>query len=331
MVTVTAGSGGNVFSPSSFTINPGDTVQWIWVAGHHNTSGFTVPAGAASWYANLTSTDTMFRFVPTVSGLYTYTCTHHSGMDGRFFVTGCSFPAKPLISGAASACPGDTVHLSTLAQPGVSYQWIRDNVALPLSNDPAFPATFPGTYRVLVNRCGVDSISDPFPVAIHALPVPSFTSSGTGLSYAFTNNTASPSNCTFLWTFSDGSPVQTTFHAVHTFASPGAYTVTLTATDTVTHCTNRVSQSMAASLGTALPGREEHLIFPNPASSGIYVPAGPDVSVYLSDLNGRRVTVPVIRQRTTFYLDLSRPDNGVYLLSVSDGSRIETRRVTVLH
>src|SRR5688572_23615279 len=100
MVVVTVGSGGNFFSPANFTINPGDTVKWVWVAGFHNTSGFTRPAGATSWFGNITSIDTVFYHTPVVSGLYTYTCTHHSGMDGSFFVTGCTFPNKPVITSA---------------------------------------------------------------------------------------------------------------------------------------------------------------------------------------------------------------------------------------
>src|SRR5437588_8437583 len=39
-VTVTVGDGGFFFSPSSVTIQPGDTVRWSWSsAGHSSTSG----------------------------------------------------------------------------------------------------------------------------------------------------------------------------------------------------------------------------------------------------------------------------------------------------
>ena len=39
-VTVTVGNGGPVFTPSSVTIQPGDTVRWTWsTSGHSSTSG----------------------------------------------------------------------------------------------------------------------------------------------------------------------------------------------------------------------------------------------------------------------------------------------------
>ena len=42
IVTVTVGAGGNYFIPSSFTVNAGDTVKWVWATGHHNTSAYSV-------------------------------------------------------------------------------------------------------------------------------------------------------------------------------------------------------------------------------------------------------------------------------------------------
>ena len=37
-VTVTVGNGGPVFTPSSVTIQPGDTVRWTWSRNHHSST-----------------------------------------------------------------------------------------------------------------------------------------------------------------------------------------------------------------------------------------------------------------------------------------------------
>jgi plastocyanin len=35
-----------VFTPSSLTINLGDTMEWVFVSGTHTTTSTTIPAGA---------------------------------------------------------------------------------------------------------------------------------------------------------------------------------------------------------------------------------------------------------------------------------------------
>lgn len=38
--------GGNVFSPADVTIEVGDTVHWVWVAGNHNVESGVVVSGS---------------------------------------------------------------------------------------------------------------------------------------------------------------------------------------------------------------------------------------------------------------------------------------------
>src|SRR5690606_32826222 len=127
------------------------------------------------------------------SGLYQYACTYHSGMDGSFFVTGCGFPARPIITSSSgnTACAGDTVKLSIAAQTGVAYEWTRNMATIPLATGSAYDAIVSGQYRVTARGCGVDSISDPFDITIHSLPMPSFSYTHNGLlAYDFVNTSA---------------------------------------------------------------------------------------------------------------------------------------------
>ncbi|MGE5316681.1 MAG: T9SS type A sorting domain-containing protein [Chloroflexota bacterium] len=77
------------FSPSSTTVQVGDTVRWVWTSGSHTTTSTSVPAGAATWNSPLTSAVTQFEYIVTVEGTYNYVCTPHAslGMTGSFTAT----------------------------------------------------------------------------------------------------------------------------------------------------------------------------------------------------------------------------------------------------
>lgn len=311
-VVVTAGNGGNFFSPAYFTINPGDTVKWIWINGQHNSSSTYLPTGATTWYGNLMTTTDTVTYTPTVSGLYNYTCTHHSGMDGQFFVTGCSFPAKPVISGNSNACKGDTVLLSTNAQAGVSYTWLLGSTALPSAGNTC-KTTTSGNYKVIVNRCGVDSISTVFDLYIDTVK-PSFTYTNTGLSYSFLNTTAPVSSYSYQWIFSDGSPLQTTVNATHIFASPGVYTVSLIARSIAAACTDTTTDTLHVPLSIGSMPSTQNSVYPNPASDIVYLPSA--ASVVLTDMLGRRYTFPPKQFNNQHIIDVSDMPPGVYTIQV---------------
>ncbi len=80
------------FDPSSFTINVGDEVMWMWdnSAGQHTTTSTNIPAGAASWDQEIKSSTPVFSYIATVPGNYDYVCLFHEsmGMVGHFTVTG---------------------------------------------------------------------------------------------------------------------------------------------------------------------------------------------------------------------------------------------------
>jgi plastocyanin len=81
----------DVFAPKNLSAVVGDTIKWVWVSGVHTTESVNIPAGAASWFADLTSTDTVFYYVLTVAGNYYYDCHKLTlgghGMDGNIAVS----------------------------------------------------------------------------------------------------------------------------------------------------------------------------------------------------------------------------------------------------
>jgi plastocyanin len=77
------------FSPANRNAVVGDTIVWTWISGIHTTTSTTIPAGAASWDSPITSTQTSFSYVVTMSGTYNYECTRHAsmGMTGAINVS----------------------------------------------------------------------------------------------------------------------------------------------------------------------------------------------------------------------------------------------------
>ncbi len=84
------------FNPVNVNVNVGDTIRWVWSAGAHTTTSTpgAIPAGAASWDALITSSNTSFEYKVTVAGAYSYVCTPHApGMAGTFTAAGATHHA----------------------------------------------------------------------------------------------------------------------------------------------------------------------------------------------------------------------------------------------
>ena len=73
--------GSNTYSPSSLTVNVGDTILWLGDFSSHPLTSLTIPAGAAAFSQ---STGSGLYYVVTQPGTYNYKCTVHTGMTGSF-------------------------------------------------------------------------------------------------------------------------------------------------------------------------------------------------------------------------------------------------------
>lgn len=70
-----------VFSPSSLTIEVGDTVVWTNTGGTHNVNGTTTtfPSNPDSFSSGAPASGWTYFFVFTVAGTYDYQCDPHAG------------------------------------------------------------------------------------------------------------------------------------------------------------------------------------------------------------------------------------------------------------
>ncbi len=109
-VTV-APSGQLVFSPSSITINPGDTVRWTWGATFHSsTSGIPgMPNGI--WDSGILNQGDTFSHTFNSTGSFPYYCTPHGGccgMVGMVTVASTTPSPTPMPTSTPSSTPMPT-------------------------------------------------------------------------------------------------------------------------------------------------------------------------------------------------------------------------------
>jgi PKD repeat protein len=114
--------------------------------------------------------------------------------------------------------------------PVNSWTWsFGDGTPNSTQQNPSHTYAAQGTYQVCLitsGPCGADTVCQQVVVCI--LPNTSFLNSPAGLSVSFTNLTSGATS--FLWTFGDGQ-TSTQQSPAHTYASAGAYTVCLIATN----------------------------------------------------------------------------------------------------
>lgn len=76
-----AGQGGNIFSPSSIRIEPGDWVRWRWFTGVHNTTSGASCVSNGLWVSNLNSATQIFeRRFGEPPGSFPFFCAPHCGL-----------------------------------------------------------------------------------------------------------------------------------------------------------------------------------------------------------------------------------------------------------
>jgi plastocyanin len=90
-----------------------DVIVWQWVSGTHTTTSLSVPAGAATWDAPITSASPTYSYVVTVAGNYGYKCTPH-------------FASMNMVGGFAATC--------TNAVPSIDNNYLTVAYPNPFSN-----------------------------------------------------------------------------------------------------------------------------------------------------------------------------------------------------
>ena len=241
VVTVTVAN--YSFTPSSsVTLNINDTIKWVWSNGAHTTTSGTIPTGAATWNAPISSTSASYSYVPTVAGTYNYFCTPHQslGMTGTFTVN-CATLATPTASvvnnAATTACLASAPTLSSTTATGVTYQWKNGGVAVTGATASTFTPTTTGAYTVTTqNACSTTATSNAISVTINNPPATPVAATQNSAPTTICAGTAFPtlvnsvtSGVTYQWSNTSG-PVSGATGATFTPTAAGTYMVSVTNT-----------------------------------------------------------------------------------------------------
>ncbi len=140
---------------------------------------------------------------------------------------------------ATEGCAPFTVDFQNLGFGGLTYEWdFGDGVGTSTDENPTYTFNDPGQYEVQLiatdpTSCLITDTSYTTIFVSTGQVEAEFTTQNTGdcdqLEVIFDNNTLFATD--YEWDFGDGSPVSTEANPVHTYTTPGTYTVTLTATD----------------------------------------------------------------------------------------------------
>ncbi len=168
------------------------------------------------------------------------TATNNLGSDVASAPVIIESPVFPTasFSNSNSVILGEVItFVNTSSGGNLTYEWnFGDDSPLRTTVNPTHTYTTTGTFTVILtatNNAGTDTTSTLITVANPPAPVAAFTHSGPDTLSQPTsfNNSSIGSNLTFGWDFGDGSAIDPTVNPVHTYASAGTFTVTLTATN----------------------------------------------------------------------------------------------------
>src|SRR5947199_3386391 len=103
-VTV-APNGDLVFSPSSVTIHPGDTVRWTWAASFHSSTSGIPGAPTGIWDSGILNQGATFSHTFNSAGTFPYYCIPHGGCCG---MVGTVVVANPSPTPTPTPSPSST-------------------------------------------------------------------------------------------------------------------------------------------------------------------------------------------------------------------------------
>ena len=96
-VTVQVGLGGDIYTPSSVTINANDTIHWVWDDDFHSVTSGVPGSPNGIWDSGVHNTGFEFSRAFPTSGTFPYFCSVHGGccnMKGSIIVS----PALPALA-----------------------------------------------------------------------------------------------------------------------------------------------------------------------------------------------------------------------------------------
>lgn len=321
------------FTPSSLTINQGDTIQWKWVNGIHTTSSTTLPVGAVAWSNPIDVSNQTFNYVPAVVGTYNYKCNIHPTTMLASFTVICPAASVSISAGGTTTfCKGSSVTLSKSSVGTFSsFQWKLDGANITGATTSSYNAEASGSYTLVVtNSCGNSATSNAIAVTVNKKPKADITPAGPlticqGGSVLLTVTSAN--NQTYQWK-NGNSNIAGATNTTYLVTAAGSYKCKVTKTST--GCT-KTSKAVNVTVTCKEVNPEiVATVFPNPASDYFLINTGAlsleNGTIKVFDLTGKLLENHAVQNETT-EVGKSLP-SGVYFVKIeSSGNTVQVMKL----
>ena len=313
-VTLTASGSTSICEGSSVDLQAGIApgISYTWYLDGAELSGVTSQTIAA------TSAGTY-----TVVALSSEGCTSVSSSSIEVTVTAA--PDAPLITLTDSPvfCEGSSTTLVATTEPGVTYVWSLDGVAIAGATASQYTATTAGTYSLTVSNssgCSTNALTD-VEVVVNSLP------DAPVVSLDFDVLSASGPGA-FQW-FLNGTAVSGATGSELTTTSNGVYTVSTT---NANGCSATSEPFTVSTVGMDEAFSSEFAVFPNPNNGQFtiqLVQTPNSVAHYtLHDATGRLVQQQNLTNVSTT-VTVADARTGMYFLQVVQNGVTRTERVVI--
>ncbi|HOY05706.1 MAG TPA: PKD domain-containing protein [Saprospiraceae bacterium] len=231
--------------------------SFTWLINNLNVQFTNTSSGGSSYSWDFGDGMTSDEFSPShtyaTGNLYPVTLTVTNNCGSRTFTRSIQLeqgPTPAFTPSVTSGCGPLTVTFTNQSSANAdTYAWSfpGGNPAASTDVNPTVVYNQPGVYSVTLiatNEAGSTTLVQQDLITVNAAPTPVFGSSTSALTATFSNSTTNATS--YSWNFGDGSAASTQANPVHTYATDGTYTVTLTATNacgssTTTHTVTVVS------------------------------------------------------------------------------------------
>jgi uncharacterized protein YjdB len=249
------------------------------------------------------------------TAVITYTVTNSAGCTNFATYTLAVAPGfGPLAvvpAPGATLCDGMDVYMYvTPPTPGLTYQWRVGGVDIPGATNAGYTTSTPGSYSVIVGNgmcsmvLGGTTVSAP-PSPVIGFNPPSQLVTGSYASYQwFLNGVAIPGATT----------------SVLNFTGDGSYTVKVT---DVNGCSVTSQAYDVRFTGTANVSVGEIKVYPNPASSMLYIDATVKVKASVLVMDGKTM----MEQKDAHSVDISKLPAGMYMIMIYDENNLLLKAV----
>ena len=203
----------------------------------------------------------------------------------------------------ATLCDTYGVHMyvSPLT-PGLSYQWRTGGSDIPGATNAGYAASTPGIYSVMVDNGSCSQLLAGPTVLSAPAPVIGFNPPGQLFAGSFAS---------YQW-YLNGLPIPGATTSVLNITGGGSYTLKVT---DVNGCSVTSEPYIMKTNGTpTLNLAGDILVYPNPATSVLYIDAPVKVNVVLLSIDGKILA----EQKQAMFIDISKLPSGMYMVLIYD-------------